>query len=137
MFVSLGNNQGIILRLLLSHILAHQVYRPLPDGYSSTGPHKILHNLNFYEYRKEIIQIQKVEENSEIYSLHQDDLLRFYSKDNENNGILKVEAIKNKRITDKAFTDFSYSIGTEKGSIFQVHSRIMRPGEVIETRDDQ
>ena len=69
-FVKLGNNKGIVMRVLLSHVLAHQKYRPVPysNGYAvSIYP---LANLNKYDYRKDIINIQIIAETSTINYLH-------------------------------------------------------------------
>ena len=60
--------------------------------------------------------------------------MRFYFKDTDSQGILRVETIKNSQITTKEFNDFELNIGTERGSIFEVHSRIMKPGEVINSK---
>ena len=57
--------------------------------------------------------------------------------DKDSKGILKIETIKQGEIKNEQYKNFELNLGTEKGSIFEVNSRIMKQNEVINSKLDK
>lgn len=62
--------------------------------------------------------------------------MRFFYRDKESSGLMKIEVIKRADIKQGQYTGFDRTIGLAKGSMFEVNSRIMKPGEVIKSKLD-